>query len=134
MAQRYWSGEIGANPLEDGSGNPAAFTLTGAAAFTQEFTGNSVPAASGLPQTQYVPFTVGKPVELSFLHIPATLLDAVISELSALLPGGGSVACTFEDGIQEIEGNFKPNVPNWITRGEPDGDYVKDAVIRLISV
>lgn len=132
--QRYWSGTIGENDLEDGAGNPAAFTLTGAAAFTQAFTGNSVPAASGLPQTQYAPFTVGKPVEITFLHVPATLLSSVITELSALLPGGGAVECTFQDGIQTITGDFKPNVPNWYSRGEPDGDYVRDAVLRLISV
>lgn len=129
---RYWSGTIGGIDLEDGVGSVAGFEVAGAAAFEYAVTGNSVPAATGLLHTQYAPFTHGKPLELSFLHIPQSLATSLLTALKATLPTGGSVECSFTDGFQTIEGMFKPNVPAWYERGNPDGDYINDFVLRLV--
>lgn len=129
---RYWSGVIDDIPLEDGAANIAAFDLTGAGGFEMgDTTGNSVPSINGTLQTQYADAGEGKLLELKFLHIPKVLLTALLASLTATLPAGDSVVCSFTDGYQTIAGNFKPNVPNWYERGLPDGDYIQDAVIRL---
>lgn len=128
---RYWSGSIASIPLEDGSGNVAGFDLTGAEAFAYVLTGNSVPSANGKVVTQYAAFLYGKPIEIKFLHVPQALLNSLLTALKADLTAG--VACSFTDGFQTIAGNFKPNVPAWYTRGLPDGNFIQDAVLRIIS-
>lgn len=129
---RYWSGEIDSIPLEEASGAVAGFELDGAEAFAYAVTGNSVQAATGLVHTQYAPFTHGKPIELHFLHIPQALATSLLAALIATLPGGTSVPCEFTDEYQTIEGEFKPNVPAWYERGNPDGDYINDFILRLV--
>lgn len=130
---RYWGGSIGAVNLLDGS-DTAGFELDGAEAFEANYTGNSVVSASGARvHTQYEALGATRVLEIRFLHIPKTLLTSLLTELKALLPGGGSVSCTFTDGYQTINRSFKPNVPNWYKRGQPDGAYIKDAVITLIE-
>lgn len=129
---RYWSGSIGGVDLEDVGGDVAGFELDGAEAFEYTVTGNSVQAATGLVHTQYAPFTHGKPIELQFLHIPQALATSLLTALKATLPGGTSVACSFTDGFQTIAGQFKPNVPAWYERGNPDGSYLNDFILRLV--
>lgn len=129
---RYWSGTIGGVPLLDGS-DAAGFELTGAEAFETQVTGNSIQGASGFLHTQYGDYVYGKPLELAFLHIPKTLATSVLAVLKPLLLTEGVVACTFTDGWQNIAGDFKPNVPNWYSRGNPDGDYINDFRLRIIT-
>lgn len=129
---RYWRGTIDSIALEEGSGNVCGFNLDGAEAFAYIVTGSSIQAATGLVHTQYAPFLYGKPLEIHFLHIPQALLNTLLTALKATLPGGTSVACSFTDDFQTITGQFKPNVPQWYKRGEPDGAYIQDAILRLI--
>lgn len=134
MPTRYWTGTINGIPLEESAGNPAGFDVAGAEAFESAYTGNIVAAADGYPHTQTVVLQAyGKVLEIKFLHIPGTLLRTLLTSLTATLPGGGSFACTFADGFQTITGQFKPALPDWYKRGEVDGNYIKDAVLRLIS-
>lgn len=129
---RYWSGSIEGIDLEDVGGDVAGFEVTGAEAFEYEHTGNSVQAATGFLHTQYEAFLYGKPLELKFLHIPQSLATTLLTALKATLPGGTTVTCSFTDGFQTIAGEFKPNVPAWYQRGNPDGAYIEDFIIRLI--
>lgn len=130
---RYWSGTVGGIDLEEVNGDIAGFQIEGAEAFEYNTTGNSQQAITGFVHTQYAPFLYGKPLVITFLHAPQTLFRALIELLEATLPSGASVECTFTDGFQTINKMFKPNVPNWLSRGNPDGAYINDAVIRLIS-
>jgi hypothetical protein len=85
-----------------------------------------------LVHTQYAPFTHGKPITLTFLHCPQSLATALLTALKATLPGGTSLACSFTDEFQTITGMFKPNVPDWYDRGNPDGDYLNGFVLKLV--
>lgn len=134
MAQRFWSGTIGGLALEEEDSNPCGFELTGAGAFLKgDWTSNTRPGLLGNPQTQYSQIIGNRVLEIHFLHAPAALFQSLIDLLIALIPGGGNVVCTFQDGFQTITGHFKPS-DNWLDRGEPDGDYLIDAIIRLIQV
>lgn len=128
---RYWGGTIGGIPLLDGA-DIAGFELTGADAFVAERTGNSLHAASGFLHTQYEDYLYGKPLSLKFIHIPKTLASSLLGLLTPLLNTGGVVPCSFTDGWQLIEGDFKPHVPDWYRRGLPDGDYINDFELNLI--
>lgn len=130
---RFWSGTIDSIALVDG-GSVAGFDLHGAEAFAYDTTGNSIPSLNGTVQTQYEPITEGRILELRFIHIPQSLLTSLLASLNVVLLTGGSVTCSFTDGFQTITGSFKPNVPAWYERGNPDGAYVNDAVLRLVSV
>lgn len=132
MSQRHWSGQIGAIPLVDGT-EDAGFELDGAAAFLASWTGSSQRAFSGFKHTQYALYSYGKDIEIRFIHAPAALWDSLLDLLIPLMPSGAGVVCTFQDGNQTITGTFKPNPPSWFDRGQPDGDYIKDAVLRLTS-
>jgi hypothetical protein len=131
MSQRYWTGTIGGIELVDGA-DPAGFELTGAEAFdVGDVTGSITPAADGYPHGIYtVRDLYGLELEVKFLHAPQTLLRALLELFKADVKVGR--ACSFLDGFQTINASFKPNVPGWYQRGEPDGDYIKDAVLRLI--
>lgn len=131
---RFWGGTIGAIPLIDTDGETAGFELTGAAAFVSAFTGQMISGASGFQHKQVVALTAGQVIELSFLHIPATLLQSLITLLTPLIPLSTGVACSFTDGFQTVSGSFTPALPNWYSRGNPDGDYINDAIIRLIKI
>lgn len=134
LADRYWSGIIDGIPLEDSPGIAAGFELAGAEAFDSgDETGNTIRGATGFPHTFYAPsILAGNVLELRFLHCPASLLRDVIDRLKEDLSAGRP--CSFWDGFQTIEGSFKPDVPGWYTRGNPDGAYINDAVIRLICL
>lgn len=129
---RFWSGTIGGVALVEVGGDVAGFDLIGAENFEATYTGNSVLSANGHVHTQYSILNAGHVLEIKFLHVPKTLLTSLLTALKATLPSGSSVACSFTDGYQTIPGMFKPHVPLWYERGSPDGNYIKDAVIRLI--
>lgn len=129
---RFWSGEIAGIPLLDG-GEDAGFDLTGAERFEYLVTGNSVRGASGFLHTQYGDYINGKPLDIAFIHIPQALATTLLAALKPLLLTEGVVPCTFTDGWQIITDDFKPNVPNWFSRGNPDGDFINDFVLRLIT-
>ena len=133
---RYWRGIAGGIPLEESPGIVAGFQLEGAEAFAMgNITGNSAPAADGTPQFQYVPlYHLGEVLEIEFLHVPQTLLNALLTLCRNAIATDTGFACSLTDDFQTIEGVFKPNIPAWYSRGEPDGAYIKDAVIRLIYV
>jgi hypothetical protein len=131
MAQRYWSGTIGGIALLDISGDVAGFTVQGAAPFESTLSGNTVQGASGFPHTQYSPLDGGSILEITFLHVPAVLLRDLLTLFNSDLTA--YITCHFEDGFQSIDGDFKPNVPAWYDRGNPDGDYIENAIIRLIK-
>lgn len=132
MYDRYWQGIIDGIALEDGA-DPAGFELSGAEAFdTGDLTGSITPAADGYPHGIYTLREVyGLPLELRFLHAPKVLLRSVVDRLKEDITIGR--ACSFWDGFQTITASFKPNAPAWYERGEPDGDYIRDAILRLIS-
>jgi hypothetical protein len=131
---RYWTGTIDGVALEEAPGLPCGFQVIGAEAFETAVTGNTTPAANGFPQTQYTPLgDYGKVIEVHFIHIPGALLRTLLTALAARIAAGTSAAIVLADGFQTISKSAKPNVPDWYSRGEPDGDYVKDAVIRLIT-
>lgn len=134
MPGRYWAGEIDGIPLKDGA-EDAGFQIKGAEAFDMGGrTGSSIPNALGVPQFQYIPVGVaGNRLEVSFLHVPAPLLRDVLEAIKVRIGAGEAFPCTFADGFQIIDANFKADLPQWYSRGEPDGGYVKDAVIKLIS-
>lgn len=130
---RYWSGTIGGVDLEEAGGAVAGFEFNGAEAFESDTTGNTLPSINGNPQTQYADNENGKVIEVRFLHVPQALLTSVLAVLTPLLPLGTSVACSFTDEYQTITGQFKPHVPQWYERGNPDGAFINDAVLRLIK-
>jgi hypothetical protein len=134
MAGRYFSGTIDGIELKDLDGEDAGFTLTGVEAFDMgEITGTFNIAADGTPHEIQTPLLPeGNELELTFLHCPATLLRAVLEAIKARIATGESFPCAFEDGFQLVNQNFKARTPNWYSRGEPDGDYINDAVLRLI--
>lgn len=134
MPGRYWGGTIDGIPLLDGA-DVAGFELIGAEAFDMgAVTSNFTRAADGYPHELSTPlYLYGHELELRFLHAPASLLRALVDAIKARKAVGEGFACTFSDGFQTIEANFKAST-EWFSRGEPDGDYIKDAVLRLISI
>lgn len=131
MLQRYWTGVLDGTELLDGT-DPAGFELTGAGAFAQgAYVGSITKAADGYPHKLLTPILYGQELELKFLHIPAVLLDELLAKLQTRNDAGEPFPCTLVDGFQTIEGNFQTGATPWYDRGQPDGDYVQDATIRL---
>lgn len=130
---RFWAGTIGGVELLDTDGEVAGFELSGAGAFVSNWTGSTRPGILGNPQTQYSEIIYNKSLELKFLHCPQTLAQNLLDLLTPLIPSGSGVLCEFTDGFQTIEGTFKPSVPSWYERGNPDGDYLNDFVLRLVN-
>jgi hypothetical protein len=134
MAGRFWSGVLDSITLTDTDGEDAGFTLTGANRFDMGgVTGARYPNADGSPAFLYVEMPEGKPLELAFLHIPATLLRDILDAIIARTEAGEDFLVSLSDGFQSIETYARADAPGWYERGEPDGAYIKDAVIRLIS-
>lgn len=135
MPGRYWTGIIDGTELLDGT-DAAGFELAGAALFDMgDVVSASSPALSGVPLMLYVELhQAGNDLVLTFLHSPAALLREVIEKIKVRQAAGEAFPCHFEDGFQTIATNFKAQAGVWYDRGEPDGDYIKDAVLRLISV
>lgn len=135
MPGRYWTGTIDGTELLDGA-DAAGFNLTGAGVF--DYGGvvrASSPAVSGVPLDMYVELPVGgHTIELSFLHVPAALFREVVDKIKVRAAAGEAFPCAFADGFQTIALNFKEAPGLWYDRGEPDGDYLKDAVLRLESI
>ncbi len=129
---RFWAGTIGGVELLDGE-EVAGFELTGAGAFVNTWTGNTRPGLLGNPHTQYAELNKGRVLELKFIHAPQDLVTALYAVLVPIIPGGTSVECEFLDGFQTIARSFKPHVPSWVERGNPDGDYINDFILRLIE-
>jgi hypothetical protein len=135
MPGRFWTGTIDGTALKDGA-DDAGFTLEGAGAF--DYGGvvrASAPGLSGIPQDLYVELPVGGHiVVITFLHAPSALLREVVDKIKVRAAAGEAFPCTFADGFQTITANFKEAPGAWYDRGEPDGAYIKDAVLRLESI
>jgi hypothetical protein len=134
MPQRYWSGTIDGTPLVDGA-DVAGFELTGAEAFESSGYASSITVAmDGYPHKLRVPLQLyGLPLEIKFIHAPATLLREIVDKLKNRDALGQDFRATFADGFQTLNNLlFTTNGSEWYSRGNPDGAYINDAVIRLI--
>ena len=129
--QRYWEGVIEGIPLNDTDGEAAGFQIGGAGGFRRPYARRIVRGADGYPFVKAVVLSYGQELEINFLHIPGALLETVLDAIEATLPGGDELVCTFADGFQTITGRFIPG-EKYYERGNPDGDYINDAIIRLI--
>src|SRR5215210_1296441 len=122
--ERYWTGQIGDVVLEEAPNEPCGFQLTGADGFEVGFVSSGEISPDGFGHFYYTPQNYGHTLAIGFIHVHGTVLRAVLDLLKspAIIPGGGSVPCTFQDGFQTITGNFRPDMGEWYKRGEPDGD------------
>jgi hypothetical protein len=133
--QRYWSFAVDDIDIEEAPGLPCSCLFPNPEALV-DYSGNSIIAADGVTvHTQLVQINkAGVAFPLTIEQMPSGLYTMLRDYLAATIPGLGSVRLIGTDGIDAVNVLARPDIPNWYTRGEPSGAYVRGVTFNFLSL